>query len=126
MWLCASEAQIHSKEDTEMTTYREILRLNSRGISQWSIAVSCQCSRNTITRILERAKEVNVAWPIQSDLTNSKLEKLLFPDLLENSTTRCLPDLENIHKELAKSGVTLRLFWTQYCTTCRMVIHQNK
>lgn len=107
-----------------MTTYREILRLHSRGISQRSIAVSCQCSRNTVARILERAKEVNVAWPLQSDLTDGELEKLLFPDSSESTTTRCLPDMESIHKELAKSGVTLRLLWVEYCTACRMASQQ--
>lgn len=56
-----------------------------------------------------RAGEVIVAWSIQLDLQDSELVKLLFSDLLENSTTRCLPDLENIHKELAKSGAKLRL-----------------
>ncbi|WP_141706230.1 LuxR C-terminal-related transcriptional regulator, partial [Desulfuribacillus alkaliarsenatis] len=31
-----------------MTKYREILRLNSQGMSQRSISSSCQCSRNTV------------------------------------------------------------------------------
>lgn len=103
-----------------MTNYREILRLHSRGISQRSIADSCQCSRNTVARVLERAREVNVSWPLKSDLTDSELEKLLFPASAEISTNRCLPDLENIHKELAKSGITLRLLWTEYCMVCRI------
>jgi transposase len=103
-----------------MTNYREILRLHSRGISQRSIADSCQCSRNTVARILERAKEVNICWPLKYEMTDGELEKLLFPESSEISTTRCLPDLENIHKELAKSGVTLRLLWTEYCTACRI------
>jgi len=32
---------------------------------------------------------------------------------------RKLPDLEYIHKELMKQGVTLRLLWTEYCEECR-------
>ena len=40
-----------------MTNYREILRLHSRGISQRGIAASCQCSRNTVKRVLARAKK---------------------------------------------------------------------
>ncbi|MCX5977841.1 MAG: helix-turn-helix domain-containing protein, partial [Coprothermobacterota bacterium] len=35
-----------------MTKYREILRLHSQGISKRSIAISCECSRNTVTRVL--------------------------------------------------------------------------
>ncbi len=29
------------------------------------------------------------------------------------------PDLEYIHEELAKNGVTLKLLWSKYCEECR-------
>ena len=48
-----------------MTNYREILRLHSQGISQRSIAASCACSRNTVAKVLNRAQELDVAWPLQ-------------------------------------------------------------
>jgi transposase len=102
-----------------MTNYREILRLHSRGISQRGIAASCQCSRNTVKRVLARAKETSIGWPLKDDLTDGDLEKLLFPDSTP-SVSRRQPDLEYIHKEMAKSGVTLRLLWTEYCTSCRL------
>jgi hypothetical protein len=35
-----------------MTSYREILRLSAQGISQRSIARSCDCSRNTVARVV--------------------------------------------------------------------------
>ncbi|MFA7468602.1 MAG: helix-turn-helix domain-containing protein [Desulfotomaculaceae bacterium] len=38
-----------------MTNYKEILRLNSLGISKKDIAASCRCSRNTVTSVLQRA-----------------------------------------------------------------------
>jgi len=53
-----------------MTNYREILRLHSRGISQRGIAASCQCSRNTVKRVLARAKETSIGWPLKDDLTD--------------------------------------------------------
>ncbi len=102
-----------------MTNYREILRLHSRGISQRGIAASCQCSRNTVKRVLARAKETSIEWPLKDDLTDGDLEKLLFPDSTP-PVSRRQPDLEYIHKEMAKSGVTLRLLWTEYCTSCRL------
>jgi len=103
-----------------MTPYREILRLHSRGISQRGIATSCQCSRNTVTRVLARAKEMSLSWPLQSDLTDGDLEKKLFPDSIDPTPSRKLPDLEYLDKEMIKSGVTLKLLWTEYCTTCRL------
>ena len=103
-----------------MTKYREILRLHSRGISKRSIAISCECSRNTVAKVLERAKQLSMGWPLNSDMTDAELAKRLFPEASEPSSSRRLPDLEAIHKEMARAGVTLRLLWTEYCALCRM------
>ena len=43
-----------------MTKYREILRLHSLGFSERNIALSCPCSRNTVSKVLKRAKELNI------------------------------------------------------------------
>jgi transposase len=107
-----------------MTPYREILRLNSRGISQRSIAASCQCSRNTVSQTVKRAGEINLGWPLKAELTDGDLEKILFPISVSLTPLRRSPDLEYIHKEMAKSGVNLRLLWTEYCTTCRLANDQ--
>lgn len=88
-----------------MTNYREILRLHSRGISQRSIAASCQCSRNTVAKVLVRAKEVNLPYPLRSDQTNGELENLLFPDAPTTPSLRCIPDFEQIDKEMASPGL---------------------
>jgi transposase len=102
-----------------MTNYREILRLSSQGISQRSIAASCGCSRNTISKVLKRAQELNVAWPLSEGTTDGKLHQLLFPEAATPSL-RKYPDCEYIHKEMAKSGVTLSLLWNEYCEECRI------
>jgi transposase len=103
-----------------MTPYREILRLHSRGISQRSIANSCQCSRNTVSRVVARAKQLNLVYPLHEEYTDQNLANLLFPDASFPVPSRKMPDLENLHKEIVKPGVTLRLLWTEYCTTCRL------
>ena len=46
-----------------MTKYREILRLSSLGFSNRNIALSVPCSRNTVSKVLKRAKELNLSWP---------------------------------------------------------------
>ena len=101
-----------------MTKYRGILRLFNQGISQRSIAKSCECSRNTVAKVISRAKELNITWPLKKEMTDSELDKLFFPKSAKSSGRR-QPDLEKIHKELAKSGVTLKLLWTEYCEECR-------
>ena len=62
-----------------MTPYREILRLYSQGISQRSIAASCNCSRNTVARTIEKANEHNLTAPLPKELTDEKLGELLYP-----------------------------------------------
>jgi transposase len=102
-----------------MTKYREILRLHSQGISQRSIARSCECSRNTVSKVITKATELNVLWPLSSNITDRELDKLFFPQDTP-SIGRRYPDLEHIHKELMKSGVTLKLLWSEYCEKCRL------
>ena len=43
-----------------MTNYKEILRLKSLGMTHTDIAASCGCGRNTVTRVLNRARELNI------------------------------------------------------------------
>lgn len=38
-----------------MADYREILRLNDQSIRRRGIAVSLECSRNTVIKVLEQA-----------------------------------------------------------------------
>jgi len=102
-----------------MTKYREILRLHSQGISQRGIAASCQCSRNTVSAIIKRADECGISWPFQKDMSDGQLQELMFPEKAL-STSRKVPDCEYIHKEMAKSGVTLSLLWNEYCEECRL------
>ena len=45
-----------------MTGYREILRLSAQGISQRSIAKSCECSRNTVAKVLKQAEQRGIEW----------------------------------------------------------------
>ncbi len=102
-----------------MTNYREILRLYSLGISGRSIAASCACSRNTVAKVLKRAQELDVAWPLKEGISDIELHQLFFPEV-NAPLARKRPDYDYIHKEMAKSGVTLSLLWDEYCEKCRL------
>ena len=102
-----------------MTKYREILRLHNQGLSGRIIAESLKCSRNTIKRVLERAKERSLSWPLADDVSDSLLEQKLFGK--QERTQRCkMPDYDYVHQEMAKSGVTLTLLWSEYCESCKL------
>jgi transposase len=102
-----------------MTGYREILRLSAQGISQRSIAKSCNCSRNTVARVLTQAQQRKIDWSMVRDLTDDDLYNKLFPNQIQPGL-RKIPDCEYIHREMAKSGVTLSLLWNEYCELCRL------
>jgi transposase len=104
-------------EVISMTRYREILRLHAEGISSRNIGASCECSRNTVAKVLSRAAELNISWPLSEGTTDGDLEEQFFPK--SNPSSRRIPDLEYLHKELMKQGVSLKLLWTEYCEGCR-------
>jgi len=52
-------------------------------------------------------------------MTDTKIQKLLFSGGGTSSVHK-LPDYEYIHREMAKSGVTLSLLWNEYCEGCRL------
>lgn len=101
-----------------MADYLKILRLDYLDYSQRRIADSARCSRHTIRKVLEVASKANIHWPLDEDITNAELERILFPDKYQKISTYVEPDYPYIHRELAKPGVTLTLLWEEYCRKC--------
>ena len=64
-----------------MTKYREILRLKSLGFSERNIAQSCGVSRNTVAKVLKKAAEINLSWPLDFDMTDSALVSVSYTHL---------------------------------------------
>ncbi len=103
-----------------MTDYREILRLKSLGFSERNIALSCPCSRNTVSKVLKRAEEFGISWPLTNEQTNAVLEDTLYPKGSKSIKNKKMPDLAYVHKELLKNGVSKKLLWTEYMENCRL------
>ena len=96
-----------------MTKYREILRLKSLGFSERNIAQSCGVSRNTVAKVLKKAAEINLSWPLDFDMTDSALEELMFPKD-KSATNKRMPNFDYIRKELLRNGVNKKLLWVEY------------
>ena len=101
-----------------MTKYREILRLDSQGMSSRIIAETLKCSRNTIKRVLDKAKEKNICWSQATNFSDPVLEQMLFGSRVKVQK-RKMPDYEYVHQEMARNGVTLTLLWNEYCENCK-------
>ena len=102
-----------------MTKYREIIRLRSLDFSERNIALSCSVSRNTVSKVLKKADELNISWPLDETMTDDALESLLFPKE-KSATNKRMPDYAYIRKELLRNGVSKKLLWSEYCEDCRM------
>ena len=102
-----------------MTSYREILRLKSLDFSERNIALSCGVSRNTVSKVLKRADELNIQWPLDHDLTDGILDEMFFPKE-KSATNKRMPDFDYIRKELLRNDVNKKLLWVEYCEECRL------
>jgi len=104
------------KEKLSMRKVREVLRLNfDCKKSQREIAQSCGIARSTVGDYLIRFQATGLNWPLPEELTEEKLEGLLFSSRGgRGPTKRPLPDCSNVHTELKKKGVTLMLLWSEY------------
>lgn len=107
-----------------MTKYLEILRLTSLGFTQRNIVRSCNVSQKTVVKVQHRAEELNLSWPFEPSMTDSKLEELLFPKPAKTTGTKRMPDFEYIRKELQRNGVTKKLLWTEYLEECRLCVDE--
>ena len=102
-----------------MTKYREILRLKSLELSQQRIADSCKVSKKTVNRVLKRAEELGVSWPLDENDTDTVLAEKFFPSAKQVTSNKRMPDYAYIRKELLRNGVSKKLLWTEYMEDCR-------
>ena len=100
-----------------MTNYKEILRLQSLGINKSQIAAALGCSRTTVITVLKKAGEKSLTYSTAEKMSNHELGNFLYPSESGGIGYK-MPDYDYIHREMAKSGVTLQLLWFEYCDTC--------
>ena len=106
------------KEVIIITNYRGILRLNSLGLNKTQIAEACMCSRTTVIQVLRQAEATDIQYPLPDGMSDKELTEKLYPSSSEKPFFK-MPDYKYVHKELQKSGVTLKLLWLEYCEQCR-------
>ena len=100
-----------------MTNYKEILRLKGLGLNNSQIAASLGISRTTAITVLQKCEVLGLTHQSVMTKTNTELAKLLFPSESGKPGYK-MPDHEYVHREMAKSGMTLQLLWFEYCDGC--------
>ena len=99
-----------------MRKIREVLRLRyALKASRREIALSVAVARSTVAEYLYRSEAAGLSWPLPADLSDERLERLLFPPpSVEVEAPRPPPDWRNVQKQLTRKGVTLLLLWREY------------
>src|SRR6266849_2080697 len=100
-----------------MRKIREVLRLSALGLAQHQIARSCSIVQSTVHKYLKLAQAAKLSWPLPEDLSDQKLDELLFGQRPEPPSRRihAPPDFATIHKELQiHKDLTLELLWQEY------------
>lgn len=101
-----------------MPKEKQILQLRIKGYSQRRIADTLKVSRNTVANVFKALQKHPIPEDSLTALNDQELHQQLFPE--ESQVPLLLtPDYDCIHKELLKSGVTLKLLWEEYVDICR-------
>lgn len=96
---------------------KEVLRLHYEAkLSNRRISRAVRLSKTTVKHILGRFATAGLTWPLSPDLTESTLTEQLYPTP-EIAEGRPLPDWEQVHQELSRPHVTLKLLWQEYKQT---------
>jgi len=79
-----------------------------------------EISRTTVVNVLWRAEKQGVLYQSTHGMGDRELARLLSPTA-ESRLQYKMPDYEQVHRDMARSGVTLQLLWVEYCERCREV-----
>lgn len=99
-----------------MRNIREILRLRfDAGLSIRQISASTKCSVGAIQKLLAKAKQQQLSWPLPETLDDVRLAQVFYPGADTDAGSRYqLPDWASIHQQLKRKGLTKRLLWEEY------------
>jgi len=93
----------------------EILRLRigeERSLRETSISVNCSPSK--VHDVIVRFNATGLSWPLDASIDESALESLMYCPRSKVNAGKVKPDLNYIHLEMRKPGVTLQLLWQEY------------
>lgn len=103
-------------ERLSMRRIRDLLRLKfENGMSSRLIATSLGISKGSVGDYLQRAKVAGLSWPLPEDMTDTALERQLYPVRPKGAPIpRGEPNWAQVDQELRRTGVTRSLLWQEY------------
>jgi transposase len=103
-----------------MRKIRETLRLHfGLGRSARETARSVGVAQSTVSYLIQRARLAGLGWPLPDGMSETELERLLYPGNQGRPRRRPEPDWESIDRDLRRhKGMTLELAWLEYRNAC--------
>ena len=95
----------------------DVLRLKFEGkLSIRQIDASTKISVGAVQKLLAKANELSLTWPLPSELDDIQLAQLFYPKANTKSSKRFqIPDWPTTHLDLKNKGTTKQLLWEEYC-----------
>lgn len=108
-----------TQERLTVRKIKEILRLKWEArLSNRAIGRACKLSCSTVSEYVQRATRAGLSWPLPEGMGDEELSRKLFPETVQvKEIKKSLPDWDEVHSELRKRGVTLKLLWEEYCAS---------
>ena len=95
-----------------------VLRLRAEGFSARQIEAQGM-SRHSVVAVFDAADREGVDYDAVADLDDAEVYARLFPGRGEHESVHAQPDWDQVHRELARVGVTLKLLHGEYVDACR-------
>ncbi|NLX12515.1 MAG: IS21 family transposase [Phycisphaerales bacterium] len=105
-----------ARKPVSMRKAKEILRLkHEQGLTNRQIGACLNLSHVSVGKYLRRAATAGLGWPLPENVREDAIDVLLLAGpSTSKQTPRPLPDATQIHRELQRKHVTLRLLWEEY------------
>ena len=98
---------------------RLIMQLRAAGLSQTEIARTHHMSKTSVSEVFRLAQERKITFADLEEKSNAECYRLFFPSKHPEETLYESPDYGYVHKELSRTGVTLKLLWKEYRDRCK-------
>ena len=96
---------------------RLVLRLRSQGLSFAQIEAQ-GVSRHSVIKVERAAAREGLDWATAAGMTDREVYERLFPGVGVRESGYLQPNWDEVHGELGKVGVTLKLLHAEYLDTC--------
>ena len=100
-----------------MRQIKEIIRLKELNkLSNRKIATICRVSPTTVSSQIEKFEQSGLNYESLKEKSDEEIFSMLNPSNAKKvkSRRKVMPDMNYIHKELKRKGVTLQLLWEEY------------